>query len=265
MKNGAANDNAASQDHSAERGLAASPMGPCSDRDDIAVAAVELVFPGPALCGLADDLRKIFRAPFPGDRDSIWCQQRQYVAALEKIALFCKHSGIGADVAERFAQLAIAFDDLQAGIDGPAIFQKKKSAGGRPPDRFNTWSVRTTAMLGLECCISGNLTPEHAATRASKKFPDLAKLSTRKARPSEKWKRGAGHDLARLLLLWLTAYRDKTIPNAAAQSSFDAQLSPLRERLARRSLAERIVVGDRMLGSAAAAARRLGGQGILPP
>jgi hypothetical protein len=64
MKNGAANDNAASQDNSAERGMVASPISPCSDLDDIAVAAVDLVFPGPALCGLADDLRKIFRAPF---------------------------------------------------------------------------------------------------------------------------------------------------------------------------------------------------------
>jgi hypothetical protein len=264
MKNGAANDNAASQDNSAERGMVASPISPCSDLDDIAVAAVDLVFPGPALCGLADDLRKIFRAPFPADRDPIWCQQRQYVAALEKIALFCKRSGIGADVAERFAQLGIAFADLQAGIDGPAIFQKKKSAGGRPPDRFNTWSVRTTAMLGLECYIAGNFEPERAAARASKKFPDLARLSTRKARPGEKWKRGAGHDVARLLLSWLTSYREKIIPNAAAQSAFDGQLSLLGEQLACRSAAERIAAGDAMLGSAAAAARRLGGQGILP-
>jgi hypothetical protein len=223
-----------------------------------------LVFPGPALFGLADNLREIFRAPFPADRDPIWCQQRQYAAALEKIALFCKNSGIGADVAERFAQLGIAFADLQAGIDGPAIFQKKKSAGGRPPDRFNTSSVRATAMLGLECYIAGNLEPKRAAARASKKFPNLARLSTRRARPGEKWKRGAGHDLARLLLLWLTAYREKTIPNAAAQSAFDRNLALLGEQLERRSLAGRIGVGDAMLGSAAAAARRLGGQGILP-
>jgi hypothetical protein len=182
-------------------------------------------------------------------------QARQNAAALEKLALFCKHSGIGADVAERVAQIAIGFADLQAGIDGPAIFQKKKSAGGRPPDRFNTWSVRTTAMLGLECYISGNFKPERAAARASKKFPDLARLSTRRARPGEKWKRGAGHDLARLLLLWLTAYREKTIPNATAQSSFDCSLAFLGERLARQSLAERIVVGDAMLGSAAQQAR----------
>jgi hypothetical protein len=255
MKNGAANDNAASQDNSAERGVVASPICPRPDLDDIAVAAVDLVFPGPALCGLADDLRKIFRAPFPADRNPIWCQQRQYVAALEKIALFCKRSGIGVDVAEKFAQLGIAFADLQTGAS-PAIFQKK-SARGRTPDRWNIWSVKTTAMLGLECYIAGNFEPEDAAARASKKFPDLARLSTRKARPSEKWKRGAGHDLAGLLLSWRTAYQEKTIPNVGEQSAFDRHLALLEKQLAGRSLAERIAVGDAMLGSAARRARNL--------
>jgi hypothetical protein len=250
MKNGAANDNAAPQDDSA-RDTGAAPIWP-----RIEVVPCDLIVPVPALCGLADDLREIFRAPLPAGRDPISCEQRQYVNALEKLALFCRRSGIGADVAERFARLAIAFADLQTGIDGPAIFQKKKSAG-RPPDRFDTWDVRTTAMLGLESYIMGGIEPGRAAVRASKKFPDLARLSTRKARPGEKWKRGAGHDLARLLSVWLTAYREKTIPNAAAaaQSAFDCNLALQRELLARRSPTECIAFGDAMLGSAAQRAR----------
>jgi hypothetical protein len=68
MKNGAANDNAAPQDDSA-RGMVAAPIWP-----RIEVAPCDLIFPVPALFGLADDLRKIFRAPFPADRDPTWCK-----------------------------------------------------------------------------------------------------------------------------------------------------------------------------------------------
>jgi hypothetical protein len=255
MMNGAANDNAP---QSAEPHASPAPaICPRHELGGINLAAVDLVFPIPALFGLADSLREIFRAPYPAGLDPIWCQQRQNAAGLEQIALFCKRSGIGADVAERFAQLGIAFADLQTGASDPAIFQKKKSDGGRPRDRFNTWSVKTTAMLGLECYIAGNFKPERAAARASKKFPNLARLSTRRARPNEKWKRGAGHDLARLLLSWRTAYREKTIPNAAEQSAFDCSLALLEKQLACRSLAERIAVGDAMLGSAARRARNL--------
>jgi hypothetical protein len=254
MMNGAANDNVP---QSAEPHASPAPIiYPRRDPGGIDLAAVDLVFPAPAPIGLADRWREIFRAPYPADLDSIFCQQRQYIAALEQLALFCKRSGIGDDVAEKWAQLGIAFADLQTGND-PAIFQKKKSDGGRPPDRWNIWSVRTTAMLGLECYIAGNIEPEPAAKRARKKFPDLARLSTRRARPNEKWKRGAGHDLARLLLSWHTAYREKTIRNVAEQSAFDCNLALLEKQLACRSLAERIAVGDAMLGSAARRARNL--------
>jgi hypothetical protein len=221
------------------------------DPGAIGTVEADLIFPAPALVGLADDLREIFRAPYPAGRDPVWCQQRQYIAALEKIALFCKHSGIGGDVAEKIAQLGIAFADAQKGI-APPIFQKKKSAaGGRVSDSYDVWSARTTAMLGLECYIAKNFEPEAAAKRASKKFPELARLSTRKARPGGKMQSGAGHDLAALLLSWLN--RGKNISNAQAQSEFDEGLA----FIARARSTGLGTDGDVLLGSAAQRAKGL--------
>jgi hypothetical protein len=135
-----------------------------------------------ALGELYRSLQETVRLPSRVALDPIKELHKRQISALMLIARFLKRTSAGNDVADLFADLAIALHGLDVGIGHPMFEVSKKigprgsAIGGRSNDRSDVWRLRILAANGVEILIRGGCSRQKAASQAANDFPGLKKL-----------------------------------------------------------------------------------------
>jgi hypothetical protein len=94
-----------------------------------------------ALEAMTHDLHMIFRAPEKPGANRVTVLQARYATALaNSVVRFLRDTGVGDDVAQRFAELAAAIHQLQYGIITDPVRPAK--IDGRAPDGLTVGLLR---------------------------------------------------------------------------------------------------------------------------
>jgi len=177
---------------------------------------------------LVGALREIMaRADDPG-LDAVGNQRRRYVDMLACVAVFFDKIGHDeiASIGKHIGKLVVAVDDLNDGVTDPLFVTK-----GNKRDATRIWGARLQAVLGLECLMKTDLSPEKAADEVAKKrdYRDLARLKRGERRD---------FDLKKSLLSWRARFLDGRVPLPVLEREFarkrheidEAALSPAQYR-----------------------------------
>jgi hypothetical protein len=187
-------------------------------------------------------LREAFRLPSVDEIAPPIEERMRFVIALMKLAKFLQATGIGDDVAQKFADMAGYLSGLESGIQHPVLTATAKA--GRALDRLDVWMVRVTAVNGLECLIRGGLSVEAAARSAATKYTSLKLL----LRPGDKI------ELKGSLISWRKKLLARSVSETVAQESFSSNYEFLKDTIEMMDAASRKAAGHKLLASAAAKA-----------
>jgi hypothetical protein len=158
-----------------------------------------------ALEAMTHDLRMIFRAPEKPGVNRVTVLQARYAAALaNNVVRFLRDTGVGDDIAQRFAELAAAIHGLRLGIITDPV--RPAEIDGRGPDGLTAWLLRGDVFLGLECF------------HRSGKFENLRKaakaVAKRHRNEFDRLKRNPGDDLATSILSWRSRINQRKAPSS---------------------------------------------------
>lgn len=206
-------------------------------------------------------LQEIARLPSSVALDPTKELRLRQINALMLLASFLKRTGAGNDVADLFADMAIALYGLDVGIDHPMFEVSKKIGplgspiGGRSNDRSDVWTLRVLAANGLECLIRSGCSREKAVGRIANEFPGLKKL-LRPSTGSPSNKRRP-ISLENSLLSWHDAAAHGTLGDPAATGSALEFRKHIEAFAAQFSSEQMVAFGKNFLRSAADQAAKL--------
>jgi hypothetical protein len=206
-------------------------------------------------------LKEIVRLPSSVALDQIKELRWRQVNALMCMADFLKRTSAGNDVANIFADLAVALNELDVGIVHPMLEVSKKIGplgspiGGRSNDRSDVWMLRVLAANGVECFIRSGCSRAKAAGQVANEFPELKKLlRPSSGSPSNKRR---PISLENSLLSWYDAAARGTLVDPVATSSAREFREHIEAIAAQLSSEQMVAFGKNLLRSASDQAAKL--------